>query len=287
MKTKSIFLVFCLLFICRLLTVTYGFADVPSLINYQGKLTDTEEALIRDTVSIVFTIYTDSVGVDSVWSETQDSVVVRNGIFSVLLGSTNSIPDSVFDGNIRYLGVKVGDDSEMTPRRAIVSVAYAYRAAVTDGGSAVPVGTIVAYAGTAPPDGWLICNGSEVSRTVYANLFATIGTLWGNGDGLTTFNLPDLRGRGPIGAGQGNGLTNRILSESGGEEQHTLTIAEMPSHTHSATSYDGGPSGPDPNIFDGTDSPLPFGTVTIGPTGGDQPHNSMQPYAVVNFIIKY
>lgn len=132
MKTKSIFSVFCLLFISSLLAVVYGFAAVPSLINYQGKLTTPQGALIDSTLPITFTIYEDSVGVDSLWSETQDSVVVRNGIFSVLLGSTNEIPDSVFDGTVRYLGIKLGDDSEMTPRGVIVSVGYAYKAEYAD-----------------------------------------------------------------------------------------------------------------------------------------------------------
>lgn len=107
-------------------------ADVPQMINYQGKLTTPSGALVDDTVSMVFTIYDDSTGVTALWTETQDSVRVEYGIFSVLLGSVSSIPDSVFDGDVRYLGVKVGNDSEMTPRKAIVSVGYAYKSEYAD-----------------------------------------------------------------------------------------------------------------------------------------------------------
>ena len=108
-------------------------AEVPRVINYQGKITTPQGALIDTTISMTFAIYTDSIGIDSVWSETQSSVVVEKGIFSVLLGSVNSIQDSVFTGEIRYLGIKAGDDAEMTPRKAIVSVGYSFDSDKVDG----------------------------------------------------------------------------------------------------------------------------------------------------------
>jgi microcystin-dependent protein len=77
-----------------------------------------------------------------------------------------------------------------------------------------------------------VCDGRPISRTTYAALFSVIGTAFGAGDLSTTFNLPDMRGRSPIGAGQGSGLANRVLATTGGEENHTLSTAEMPSHTH-------------------------------------------------------
>src|SRR6185437_10587695 len=89
-----------------------------------------------------------------------------------------------------------------------------------------------------------------VSRSQFAALFAVIGTAFGAGDGSTTFNLPDLQGRVPVGAGAGSGLTNRVLAAKGGEENHTLSVAEMPSHGHTATpSWSGGDV---PAIFQGT-----------------------------------
>ena len=108
------------------------YADVPQMINYQGKITDPQGALIDTTIGIIFTIYDDSTTGNVLWADTLGSVAIEKGIFSVLLGSGNPIPDSVFDGNVRYLGVKVGADPEMTPRKAIVSVAYAYRALIGD-----------------------------------------------------------------------------------------------------------------------------------------------------------
>ncbi|MCR6633146.1 MAG: tail fiber protein [Magnetospirillum sp.] len=98
-------------------------------------------------------------------------------------------------------------------------------------------GEIRLFGGASAPSGWLFCDGSAVNRTAYAALFAVIGTAFGSGDGTATFNLPDLRGRAPIGAGQGAGLTSRTLGGTVGEEKHTLTIAEIPAHNHSANSY--------------------------------------------------
>ena len=102
-----------------------------------------------------------------------------------------------------------------------------------------PTGVIVYAAGTSLGDGWLLCDGSPVSRTTYASLYAVIGTRYGNGDAATTFNLPDLRGRSLLGAGtgsQGGALTTRdINTKYIGEENHTMTLAELVSHFHGFT----------------------------------------------------
>jgi hypothetical protein len=109
------------------------FASVPRMISYQGKITTTAGLLIDTTLAMTFAIYADPLGMPpSLWGETQDSVKVEKGLFSVLLGSVNPISDSVFDGSIVYLAVKVGDDPVMTPLKPIVSVAYAYRALNVD-----------------------------------------------------------------------------------------------------------------------------------------------------------
>lgn len=110
---------------------------------------------------------------------------------------------------------------------------------------AVPVGSVTAFAGSSAPSGWLLCYGQAVSRTSYASLFITIGTTYGSGDGSTTFNLPDLRGRVPAGVDNMGGsaasrLTNTVLTASntlgatGGTQTHTLTAAQsgIPAHTH-------------------------------------------------------
>jgi hypothetical protein len=112
------------------LLYTQAPAGVPEYINYQGKLTDANGGLICDTsVSIGFGIYADSTGGTALWDSTYGSVQVKNGLFSVLLGP---IPDAVFNGSTRYLGITVGSDSESTPRMPIVSVGYAYRALRAD-----------------------------------------------------------------------------------------------------------------------------------------------------------
>ena len=97
-------------------------------------------------------------------------------------------------------------------------------------GSIVPIGTVIDYAGSTVPRGYLECNGQAVSRTTYALLFAAIGTAWGTGDGSTTFNLPDFRGRVSIGAGTGtaSGATAHVFASTGGDER-------MPSHSHGNT----------------------------------------------------
>jgi microcystin-dependent protein len=111
-----------------------------------------------------------------------------------------------------------------------------------------PSGAIIPFAGsTAPVSGWLLCYGQAVSRSTYANLFAAISTTYGSGDGSTTFNLPDLRGRAPHGVDNmggtaasrvtsgGSGITGTTLGATGGAETVTLTTAQLPSHNHSAS----------------------------------------------------
>lgn len=121
--------------------------------------------------------------------------------------------------------------------------------------SAQPVGTVLAFAGKTPPGGFLLCDGSAVDRKKYGPLFNAIGTTYGDGDGSTTFNLPDLRGRSVFGkddmngttaAGRltaaGSGVDGTTLGAAGGTEKHTLTAAELPSHAHPVT--DGGHNHP-------------------------------------------
>jgi microcystin-dependent protein len=98
----------------------------------------------------------------------------------------------------------------------------------------IPAGSVQMFAGSTIPTGWLLCDGrsTAISRTTYAALFAAIGTTYGSGDGSTTFNLPDMRSRMPIGAGTGTGLTNRTLGGTGGGETKVINSANLPTHTH-------------------------------------------------------
>jgi microcystin-dependent protein len=110
--------------------------------------------------------------------------------------------------------------------------------AVADDNSAggyplIPVGGLMPYAGSTSPEGWLLCDGTAINRTTYANLFALIGTTYGSGNGTTTFNVPDMRSRMPIGAGAGTGLTSRALSATGGAESVVIASGNLPTHVHS------------------------------------------------------
>lgn len=159
--------------------------------------------------------------------------------------------------------------------------------------TATPTGTVAAYAGAAAPEGWLLCDGRAVSRSTYAGLFNVIGTRYGVGDGSTTFNLPDLRGRFVLGTGQGVGLTNRTLGSVGGEEAHALTLPEMPAHQHNSPtaantspgSYEVPPiSGGGINGFASYDY---GGAAPTSSAGGNAPHNNMPPYLALNYIIRW
>ena len=130
------------------------------------------------------------------------------------------------------------------------------------------------------PDGFLWCDGSEHSRTEYPELFAAIGTTFGAGDGLTTFNVPDMRGRVPVGAGDGY-----ALGATGGEATHTLTIDEMPSHNHELREGADNTAGSTWESYTPGSGIMRTATHAMLKKGGDQPHNNMQPYAVVNYVI--
>lgn len=100
------------------------------------------------------------------------------------------------------------------------------------GAVVMPAGAVSLFGGTTAPTGWLLCDGSAVSRTTFAALFTAISTNFGAGNGSTTFNVPDLRGRVVVGTGQGSSLTNRVIGASGGAETVTLSTANMAPHTH-------------------------------------------------------
>lgn len=168
-------------------------------------------------------------------------------------------------------------------------------------------GQLVESASATIPAGFLLCDGSAVSRTTYSALFAAIGVVWGAGDTTTTFNVPDLRGRATIGSGTGSGLTARTLGQQTiGEENHVLTVAELAAHNHVINVSDPGhihSVNQAVNLSGNTNptnlgSGLTFGAGTVTQTaftgitatsnnnGSGTAHNTMQPSAVVTKLIK-
>ena len=140
------------------------------------------------------------------------------------------------------------------------------------------IGDFKTSAQTANHGKWLLCNGQVVSRLTYSALFAIIGTAFGNGNGSTTFTLPDCRGRVNASIGQGVGLTNRTSGQIIGAETHTLSTDEMPSHSHGqyVTANNSGSGIRRDYSSDGACSKYPQGISTDN-TGGGLPHNNMQP----------
>lgn len=153
-----------------------------------------------------------------------------------------------------------------------------------------PLGAMVMWPTDTPPSLWLLCSGQAVSRTTYSDLYALIGTVYGIGDGSTTFNVPDIRGRIPLGKdNMGGSSADRVtdtdadtLGGADGSETHTLTTAQLPAHTHSLDKdgdafKSGGSSGINSSGA---------GSWNTGPTGSGSAHNNMPPYLTLNYIIK-
>lgn len=188
--------------------------------------------------------------------------------------------------------------------------------------AANPIGVMQGYAGATAPEGWLLCYGQAVSRTTYADLFTVIGTTYGSGDGSTTFNIPDRRGRVGVGkdnmggvsanrlTGQSGGVNGDVLGAAGGAETHRLTVNQMPRHNHSGStdtrgehrhSYvdwerennrdyvaGGGASGNFGQRFENRntgDAGNHSHGLNISHTGNDDLHNNVQPSLVENVII--
>lgn len=151
-------------------------------------------------------------------------------------------------------------------------------------GDTLPIGSVSAYAGDNIPTNWLKCNGAKVSRTEYQELFEVIGTTYGSGDGSTTFNVPNISERVIVGsAGDGEFATGNI----GGEKEHALTVDEMPSHKHGVGYVGGNANGNHAGMPGTSAEPNSYNNeLFINSKGGDQPHNNMQPYIVLNYIIK-
>ena len=143
------------------------------------------------------------------------------------------------------------------------------------------IGMIFPYATESPPPNVLACDGSVYLRESYPELYAILDTVFiVDAD---HFSVPDLRGRTVIAAGAGSGLTSRATGETGGEEEHQLSVGELASHSHSIPLTIDVPVVAPGEVV--TDAPVPILTSSTGSTGGDNPHNNMQPFYALNYGI--
>lgn len=248
------------------------------------------------------------------WRLKSGSTTRYGTVVSSSFTSETTITVAVDSGSLsasHSLAALAAIDGNHVPRNFVTSASlttalgtYATSASVVTAiATALPPGIISPYAGTSEPSGWLFCAGQAVSRTTYAALFAVISTTYGSGDGSTTFNLPDLRGRVVAGkddmngtsanrlTGLSGGVDGDVLGAAGGSETHTLTANEMPAHQHIDGYANAGGGGSYGDIFAASADDMSMsGTGTSHPytstAGASAAHNNVQPTFILNYIIK-
>lgn len=302
-------------------TVNWAEGMAPSAVNDSARAEMAAVAKYRDDVS--GTVVTTGGSADAYTFTSNQSLTSLTDGFKIafILSATNTGASTI---NVDSLGTKPLRTKTATALAAGEIVAGCVYTAAYDAGNdewlihggtinarlaaLMPAGSVIPYAGSSAPTGYLLCYGQAVSRTTYADLFAVISTTYGVGDNSTTFNLPDLRGRvvagqddmGGSSANRLTGLTDGVdgdtLAAAGGLESTTLTIAQMPAHDHGGATGSAGAHTDavtaGSNAGAGSDRLVPASnstpnhTHTISSQGGGGAHNNVQPTLILNYIIK-
>ncbi len=299
---------------------TWETALPPEAISYQGTLhqAGTDAAPVTGFQDIEFRLYTSETDTGPVWVEKQEDVRIQNGRFNVYLGGGGAVDgephpalERVFRLAPLWLAVKVGLDEEMAERQMIASVPYALSAGhVAVAKHGLPPGTIVMFAGSEAPEGWLLCDGAEYAKEApeYKALYEAIGDTALSEDRGDNFTVPDFSGRALAGSGpgldentntsyggssagfEGEGGPGLSVGDTGGAERHTLTVDEMPQHQHHYSD----------RHFHENDTVMIAGSTTAihaasgmldssrttSAVGGGQSHYNVQPSMYMHFMIK-
>ncbi len=275
-------------------------APVPDLVNYQGLVQLTNgTSNVTGAYDMAFYLYDQIVEGTLLWAEEHAGVPVVRGRFNVVLGGGGapvgldpppqheSLAEAFRHESV-FLRVAVGLDDVSEVRHRFLATPHAFRAQyAAKAVHGVPPGTVMPFAGSDVPYGWVPCTGGEYPREgQYAALFAAIDVTWGAGDGSTTFNVPNLGGRVPIGVDGGHTLGVRV-----GRETHSLTAGETPEHIHpyvdkhymSNMDAWGGMF----KHYQIADNNKANTSHTTSSAGSGSPHDNLMPSAVVKYIIKW
>lgn len=262
-------------------------------INANAIVSSSEFATLSAYISDLSTYYQQVAAVQSGLQTTNQNLTSLQGTVTGIEGDISSLQST--DTQLQQSITTVSGNLTTHTSNSTIHVTQEEKTQWNE--NSIVSGLVLMWPGSTPPDGWLLCNGQAVSRTTYANLFSVLGTTYGQGDGSTTFNVPDLTGRVPMGT---NGTYP--LASKGGETAHTLSEAELPAvngYLEFHNIYTGTNLADVKNAFSGQKIDGKYrdgGSTQTGASsyvvvnldfGQDAAHNNMQPYLAQNYIIKY